>query len=70
MIGIIGAMQSEVEGLKKIMEQAEIKVISSVEFVKGKISGIDVVVAQAGVGNPLNETLKVYNLSTYCFYEL
>ena len=50
MIGIIGAMQSEVDGLKKIMEQAEIKNFSSVEFVKGKISGVDVVVAQAGVG--------------------
>ena len=50
MIGIIGAMQSEVDGLKKIMAQAETKTVSSVEFVKGKISGIDIVVAQAGVG--------------------
>lgn len=50
MIGIIGAMQSEVDGLKSIMEQAEVKIVSSVEFVKGKISGIDIVVAQAGVG--------------------
>lgn len=50
MIGIIGAMSSEVDGLKQIMTDAEIKKISSVEFYSGKINGTEAVVAQAGVG--------------------
>lgn len=50
MIGIIGAMSSEVDGLKEIMTEKSIKIVSSVEFVSGKINGRDVVVAKAGVG--------------------
>lgn len=50
MIGIIGAMASEVEGLKAIMSDLDIKTISTVDFYKGKINGADIVVAQAGVG--------------------
>ncbi len=50
MIGIIGAMASEVDGLKSIMSHLEVKTISTVDFYKGKINNTDVVVAQAGVG--------------------
>ncbi len=50
MIGIIGAMASEVDGLKAIMSQLDVNTISTVDFYKGKINDTDVVVAQAGVG--------------------
>lgn len=50
MIGIIGAMASEVDGLKEIMTEGRTENISSVDFCVGKINGTDVVVAQAGVG--------------------
>lgn len=50
MIGIIGAMASEVDGLKAIMENKTIETVSSVEFCSGTINGTDVVVAEAGVG--------------------
>lgn len=50
MIGIIGAMAAEVDGLKEIMTELEIKTISTVDFYKGKINDTEVVVAQAGVG--------------------
>lgn len=50
MIGIIGAMASEVDGLKEIMTDKKTDTISGVEFSTGVIGGTDVVVAQAGVG--------------------
>ncbi len=50
MIGIIGAMASEVDGLKAIMSHLEVKTVSTVDFYKGKINDTEVVVAQAGVG--------------------
>lgn len=50
LIGIIGAMDIEVRALKELMDNAEIEKISSVEFYRGKIEGIDTVVAVAGVG--------------------
>lgn len=50
MIGIIGAMKVEVEGLKAIMDNAVAESISGIEFCCGKINNADVVVAVAGVG--------------------
>ncbi len=50
LIGIIGAMDVEVEGLKAVMDKPEIEIISSVKYYKGKINGTDCVVATAGVG--------------------
>jgi len=50
MIGIIGAMDVEVNTLKEMVEKPQINVISGVEFVSGKIYGKDVVVASCGVG--------------------
>lgn len=49
-IGIIGAMELEVEALKAMMDSARIERISSVDFYSGKINGIDTVVAAAGIG--------------------
>lgn len=50
MIGIIGAMASEVDGLKSKMSDCKTETISGVDFCSGAIAKTDVVVAQAGVG--------------------
>ena len=50
MIGIIGAMASEVDGLKALMENVTVRKISSVEFFAGELAGKNIVVAEAGVG--------------------
>ena len=50
MIGIIGAMDIEVENLKNAVENKQVKTISGIDFVSGKISGTEVVIAKAGVG--------------------
>lgn len=50
LVGIIGAMDVEVQTLKELTENLMTEKISSVEFFKGKISGVDTVVASAGVG--------------------
>ena len=50
MIGIIGAMALEIDGLKKEMENMSANTISGVEFSVGVIGGTEVVIAQAGVG--------------------
>ena len=49
-IGIIGAMAVEVQMLKDIMENINVAKVSGLEFYAGTISGVEVVVAQAGVG--------------------
>ncbi len=49
-IGIIGAMELEVRVLKNMMDSASVEKISSVEFYRGTIHGVDTVVAAAGVG--------------------
>ena len=43
-IGVIGAMQMEVDGLKEAMSSAKIETYSGVDYVIGKIKGVDVVV--------------------------
>lgn len=50
MIGIIGAMQTEVELLISKIEDANAKNISGIDFVSGKIYGKEVVVAKCGIG--------------------
>ena len=50
MIGIIGAMDSEVRALKDAMKNAVTKKTASVEFCSGVLCGKDAVVAEAGVG--------------------
>lgn len=49
-IGIIGAMAVEVQMLKDIMQNVHVSTISGIEYCAGIISGVEVVVAQAGVG--------------------
>lgn len=50
MLGIIGAMNIEVDSLKSEMENPQIKTIAGMDFYKGKISGKDVVVVKCGIG--------------------
>lgn len=50
LIGIIGAMDVELEGLKSVMDKPEIETVSSVTYYKGKINGTECIVATAGVG--------------------
>lgn len=50
MLGIIGAMDIEMDGLKKEMENPQIKSIAGMDFYKGKISGKEVVAAKCGIG--------------------
>lgn len=50
MIGIIGAMSVEVEGLKARLSNPKREIICGAEYVSGTLCGKDVVVAQCGVG--------------------
>ena len=61
MIGIIGAMASEVDGLKEAMTELEVRHFACVEFYKGKLFGTEVVVAQSGVGK-VNAALCAQNM--------
>ena len=50
LIGIIGAMQVETEGLVAEMTEKKVETVSGVKFTSGKLCGRDVVVATCGVG--------------------
>lgn len=50
MLGIIGAMESEVAKLKEIMKEVTVTRVASMEFYKGNLNGKEAVVVQAGVG--------------------
>lgn len=50
LVGIIGALDHEINGLKALMENSETDIVSSVEFYRGAINGADIVLAAAGVG--------------------
>ena len=49
-IGVIGAMQMEIDNLKASLENQSTEVISGVEFVKGTLGGKEVIAAVSGVG--------------------
>ena len=49
-IGIIGAMDVEVEGIIARIDGAEERTVGGIKFTSGKIDGRDVVVAQSGMG--------------------
>lgn len=49
-IGIIGAMQMEVDNLKEAMENQSVETVSGVNFVSGNIGDVEVVAAVCGVG--------------------
>jgi len=53
MIGIIGAMNIEVEALRSQMENAETRVISGIEFTSGLLCGVPAVVSVCGIGKVL-----------------
>lgn len=50
MIGIIGAMDVEVDGIKKYIECLKTEEISGIKFCTGKLFGKDIVVAKSGEG--------------------
>ena len=50
MIGIIGAMRVELDGLRAAMTDTRSVAVSGVEYIQGKIGGRDVVAAMSGVG--------------------
>ena len=50
MIGIIGAMQIEVDNLIEDMDDKTNQVISGIKYIKGKLQGKEVVVAKCGIG--------------------
>ena len=49
-IGIIGAMQMEVDNLKEALENQTTETVSGVNFVSGNIGDVEVVAAVCGVG--------------------
>ncbi|MEX1376473.1 MAG: 5'-methylthioadenosine/adenosylhomocysteine nucleosidase [Eubacteriales bacterium] len=68
MIGIIGAMQIEVDNLLEIMEDKSTQMVSGIEYVKGKIHGRGVVVAKCGIGKvfaALCTQTMILNFSPY-----
>lgn len=50
MIGIIGAMDVEIESIKKLISNPECKSLAHINFFSGKISDVDCVVAVCGPG--------------------
>lgn len=50
LIGIIGAMDVEINGLKAVMNDLISETVSSVEYCRGKIYGTECIAAVAGVG--------------------
>lgn len=50
MIGIIGAMDEEVQALKEEMETEEVREIAGMVFVKGTLCGRKAVVVRSGIG--------------------
>lgn len=50
MIGIIGAMKNEVEGLKNAISEYRQLIIAGILFYRGKIGTSEVVITQCGVG--------------------
>jgi adenosylhomocysteine nucleosidase len=49
-LGIIGAMQMEIENLKSSIKEPVAESISGITFIKGEIDGVNVVAAVSGVG--------------------
>ena len=61
-IGIIGAMEKEVETLKAAMGGASVETHTGMEFFRGNLNGADVVVVRCGVGK-VNAALCVQILA-------
>lgn len=50
MIGIIGAMDKEINDLKAVMTDAEVETRAGMDFWSGKLSGHEVVLVRSGIG--------------------
>ena len=50
MIGIIGAMDVEIESIKKLISEPKMKTLAHINFFSGKINNVDCVVAVCGPG--------------------
>ena len=50
MIGIIGAMQIEIDNLLKILKNEEVVIISGIKYIKGTIHDKKIVIAKCGIG--------------------
>jgi adenosylhomocysteine nucleosidase len=50
MIGIIGAMQAEVESLQQQLKNTKIITLSGIDFYQGQLEGKEVVIARCGIG--------------------
>lgn len=50
MLGIIGAMEEEVEALAKMMEEVTVTEVAGMVFKQGKLKGKDVVIVRSGIG--------------------
>ena len=61
MIGIIGAMASEVNGLKAQMKELDIQKIGTTNFYHGILFGKEVVVAKSGIGK-VNASMCTQNM--------
>ena len=62
-LGIIGAMEQEVETLLAQMENKTAETVAGSTFYEGRLSGLDVVVVQCGIGK-VNAALCVQILCT------
>ncbi|MBQ6380474.1 MAG: 5'-methylthioadenosine/adenosylhomocysteine nucleosidase [Clostridia bacterium] len=61
MIGIIGAMESEVDGLKAAVEGLKVTSHAGIEFYQGTLFGTEVVIARSGIGK-VNAALCTQNM--------
>lgn len=50
MLGIIGAMDEEVEKIKEVMTDVTVQTIAGMDFYQGKLSGKEAVVVRSGIG--------------------
>ena len=50
MVGIIGAMKVEIEGLKAMLSQPKTETVSGIDFISGTLGETEVVLAVCGVG--------------------
>lgn len=49
-VGIIGAMDVEIELLRELLQDAEVTPVLGMDFIEGRLAGHDVVVVRCGIG--------------------
>ena len=65
MIGIIGAMEIETNGLVQKMTKVVVEKVGSYSFAKGKLSGKDLVVCRCGIGKVFSSTATALMIEKY-----